>query len=337
MESRTIPSKNLIKAKQHFNCSIFEKQNSYFLAYRANKGFRNCQLAIVSLDNNFNPEPDTNILLSFPEVYKNKHMFEDPRIFKFRNQYWIAFSNICTENHCQSQGIAKLSNFFEVQDVHYINFGDNINGSNTPKQKRENNVVTLYHAFEPKFEKNWVFFEHEHQLHFIYNSVKNHTVCKLDDNLTVVDVVNTHNDIIWPYGEIRGGCPPRSFDSDHFVHFFHSSFNPPEETWGFDDKPGRVYVCGAYLFEKQYPHTITHITQMPLFAGDFYERRDLYMHAAVFPCGSIKTENEWIISYGCNDCKCKLFKITHEELKQKLICLTPRRTNKKCTTLLKNF
>jgi predicted GH43/DUF377 family glycosyl hydrolase len=133
----------------------------------------------------------------------------------------------------------------------------------------------------------------------------------LDGNSELV--TTTAPKIDWPYGIIRGGTPALSFDG-HYLGFIHSSQR--------DKKTKKyTYYIGAYLFSKNYPFQLTHISKKPFSHCDFYktERTPLTASLVIFPGGFIFNENKIYLCYGENDGAIKIMVIKKNELLKSLI------------------
>jgi len=321
---------NLIDGNQYFNASIYQDRTGFMMAYRAAEGIGNCRLALHPLkfkDNQYSFTDDKSMILSIPAIRKNDRMVcEDPRVFRFQDRMWVAFTYIDVDNECQSQGIAPLHDVRGDEmllNPTFINYQDNINGSNTPEYVKEGNLVTVRLEFPVKMEKNWQFFENRGQLNFIYLANPMHEVVTLNDDMSVQKVHRTRNNIRWPFGWIRGGTPPLVFDSDHYITFFHSCFRPPQDGWSKHEVYNSCYVMGAYLFERKAPYRIKFITARPLMVGDFNDPNvmsntdrhySLWGNAVVYPCGALFSSRGFDVSMGYNDYKIKIASFGYEEL-----------------------
>ena len=161
-------------------------------------------------------------------------------------------------------------------------------------------------------EKNWAWFEHDKDLHFVYQ-VDPHVVVttKGDSILAATSQPFTHR---WSYGELRGGTSPVRV-GDEFIAFFHSSI-----PWKTIPKYGmrRRYFMGAYAFQAKHPYKVTRMTMEPLLTGSEYGPIIPGSPAVVFPCGLLLEEKSFYITYGINDCACGWVRIPIEDVLKRM-------------------
>ncbi len=146
-------------------------------------------------------------------------------------------------------------------------------------------------------EKNWAWFEHDGQLHFVYQN-NPHIVVETDGPRIV-----THNETQfkshWRWGEMRGGTNPVRI-GDEYLAFFHSSM-----PWKTIPKYGerRRYFMGAYAFEAKAPFKVTRVSKEPLLIGSEFDPTIPGSPAVVFPCGLVmEPKGSLYCTYGINDC-----------------------------------
>lgn len=149
-------------------------------------------------------------------------------------------------------------------------------------------------------EKNWVWFNHEGNWHFVY-SFSPHVVAR-----SVLETFSTTQpSLTWKYGEIRGGTPPVR-TGEEYVTFFHSSL-----PW---KKTQKRYYMGAYAFEAKPPFRVTRVTTKPLLSGSEHESRIVGGPLTIFPCGNVFENGVHMVSFGVNDESCAWVKIPQDEL-----------------------
>lgn len=159
-------------------------------------------------------------------------------------------------------------------------------------------------------EKNWLWFIHEGEWHMIYKASP-HAVVVFDEKLKYVrETASEWPSSGWPYGEIRGGCPPVLVDGKYWT-FFHSSI-----PMGANLK--RRYFMGVYCFEAKPPFRVTGFTPKPLLTGSKHDRWAVGKPCCVFPVGSIFRNGEWIISGGVNDFDTFIARIPHGEIEKSI-------------------
>lgn len=190
--------------------------------------------------------------------------------------------------------------------------GDNWNVEKIVDLEYGGNSTNLIHGTKP--EKNWLWFDHDGQPHFIYQA-EPHIVCGLNGD-KVVDEYRTFASLGWTIGDIRGGTPPVRV-GEHYVTFFHSSM-----PWKKLPRYGvrRMYFMGAYLFEAKPPFQIVAATRTNdrLLSGTWNEPVAESVPAVVYPTGAILDGDEWFVTMGVNDCRCAWFKIPHEKLMSRM-------------------
>jgi predicted GH43/DUF377 family glycosyl hydrolase len=232
-------------------------------------------LVAFRLDEDHTPKEFININLE-NRNYVNQH-WEDPRIVAISGKIVLSctsfqiFRNLnYTGSH---QQVAFLNDSFQPEEVWDPIFGHN-GGSlmmNTDS------------------EKNWIFFEHDHEMMMIYMT-EPHQVIRWK-NQQVVDQWKT-SAFGWKWGHMRGGSPPIRI-GDEYVCFFHSH-TPIEPKW-------RRYHMGAYAFEAKPPFKMTRMTRKPLLSGSENDPRSDPSQHAVFPCGAILDSKKYVVSMGIND------------------------------------
>jgi len=101
----------------------------------------------------------------------------------------------------------------------------------------------------------------------------------------------------WQWGEMRGGTPALLV-GDSYLAFFHSSGR-------LSHKHVITYVMGAYMFERNPPFAITHISPEPIFHQTFINESYGWAYKVidyiVFPMGFIFDDDFIYVSYGKND------------------------------------
>jgi len=149
-------------------------------------------------------------------------------------------------------------------------------------------------------EKNWAWFSHKGDLHFIYQT--NPHVVVATSGTSIKAKYETKFESPWRHGDLRGGTNPVQISDTEYLAFFHSSL-----PWKTIPKYGerRRYFMGAYTFEAKPPFKVTRITPQPLLTGCEYEPTIPGSPAVVFPCGLVmEPSGSLYVTYGVNDCAC---------------------------------
>lgn len=153
--------------------------------------------------------------------------------------------------------------------------------------------------------KNFCPFVQDDVLHFIWGiSGASQVVLEMDHDR----VRKAHHSPAprWEHGEIRGGIViPKD---DTFLRFFHSRAEYPDKTFR--------YFVGCALMERKSPFRTLKICKAPVLQGD-----DEYIHgcrhwkgSVVFPLGAIDRADKILLSYGKNDCECRILELAENDL-----------------------
>lgn len=159
-----------------------------------------------------------------------------------------------------------------------------------------------------KPEKNWVFFEHEGVPHLVYSTIP-HRVVEMPWRKVGKEHVTHKANLLWRYGEPRGGTPPVRVGDEYFS-FFHSSM-----PWRVRN---RKYYAGAYAFKAEPPFTITRMSSVPFLYGSERDPVRSHLPYCVFPAGAFFENGVWTMTFGVNDCRSAWMRIPHFELLQTL-------------------
>jgi predicted GH43/DUF377 family glycosyl hydrolase len=303
------PGKNIY----YYNSSICKYNDQYRLFYRCGNNPKTCddRIATCLLTKNLEVVPNTNKYIDLysnweasrkcgPDntarhiqyfyedvgsmksfVFKDNHHVEDPRAIEFNNHWFVFYTDGLTI------GVAKLT--LDTCDVIYSHY------FKLPPRDMISNQ-------SDGREKNWIPVVSNNQLYILYSDTPRTIFrCRDDlDELTVVTREKFDYSVTWPYGNVRGGCPPVPYDNDTLIWFFHSSrliyfsitVNNP-----------RIYFIGAYVTENKYPFNILKISTFPIFFGTpcHYRKNIDHRSNIVFPCGAVQEGDTFLISMGIND------------------------------------
>jgi predicted GH43/DUF377 family glycosyl hydrolase len=150
----------------------------------------------------------------------------------------------------------------------------------------------LNYAFAWVIEKNWVPFVSEEKLYLIYSD-NPRVVLSVDINTGYCEEVSyVAPNYEWDLGLIRGGTPACLAD-DLLLTFFHSSFPAP------NTPKKRVYVMGAYLFDRAPPFSIRAITPFPL--GNITDYTEENSCKVIFPGGIVVQDDRILVAWGKAD------------------------------------
>lgn len=301
LDACAVPPHDLMPSPRHWNPGLLRYRDRLWLAYRYHREETNdarCGVAICEIDENGTPLGASQ-MLRFNSPRNCEH-HEDCRLFMFRGEPMIAWTMMqgyrpgvdytCCIKYAQLK--LKGSRWSVVEEWHPV-YGKN-NGFSK--------------------EKNWIFFERDDELYFIYGMDPEHVVCRIEGS-KVVEEYRTPG-AQWLWGHQRGGTPPVDLGDGRMMSIFHSSI--PTET-----PPHYVrYYAAAYTFEDCAPFRVLQISEQPILAGseeDGHRVDPRYTEGwkpyVVFPCGLIEDKNGWLASLGINDWQCAVARISAEQLK----------------------
>lgn len=157
------------------------------------------------------------------------------------------------------------------------------------------------------YEKNWLWWIHDRQLHLLYKAAP-WLVIQFGDRWS--DRKEFKGNVVsWPNGEIRGGTPPVKV-GDYYWTFHHSSL-PWKGRY-------RRYYAGALAFDAKPPFTPRLITYQPLLQGSQNDPWAQHKPLVIFPCGAVIRDGTWLISCGINDMRAAWVEIPHEALLKRM-------------------
>lgn len=153
--------------------------------------------------------------------------------------------------------------------------------------------------------KNFVPFVVDGKAHLIYGiRGTEQIVLSLDYH----EIRGTHISVApkWPYGEIRGGIVLARGDT--LLRFFHSRKDYPDRSI--------CYFVGAAIMEAKPPFRTLSVCKAPVLQGDdeFVAGCKHWKGRVVFPLGAIQTDDKILLSYGHNDCGCRIVELSEGDL-----------------------
>ena len=259
-----------------FNPTLAIREGRRYLAYRCEcvPWFRLSMVALSELDKDWNPILESTKVLDLHSKYGN-YCVEDPRFFDYRGDLWLTY----TDAH--EVGIARLNPDMSTADSFYLE--------------------RPWHHTRP--EKNWTFFEANDRLYAVYGIAPHRVIeVNLEDHTTKF-MHEVRFEYEWRWGELRGGASPVEHDG-LLWSFFHSSLNIREESYG----PIRQYHIGAYAFEKTPPFKPVWMSRKPLLSGEEeqFQHDRPSQHSVLFPCGAVRNQDGWLVTFGENDCRSRM-------------------------------
>ncbi len=250
-----------IDIPKHYNCSLIEWNAQTLLATRKDAG--KAQVHLSELDGQYRPYWTQQLVM---EENGKEISAEDPRLFVYAGQLHVGFTTY--DKDAASVMIARLSSELQVESVM------------RPKLKDRQS-----------WEKNWMFFDHEGELHSIY-AVSPHTILRHKGESAEKAYQVSHG-FRWP-SVMRGGAAPIRI-CDEYYHWFHAMQMVKEEF---------RYTAGLYTFEAQPPFAIRRVISNPMLFPDYGDRPKGWKKSVVYPCGAVLKNGKWLLSYGHQDRQC---------------------------------
>ncbi len=317
--SLSVPSPMVLSSKRiflnryptAFNPSLMKIDDEFILVFRVmdDKDLWISYIGIVCLDENFDPisEPE---LLSI--CRKTPSQSEDARIFRIQNRLFLTFNDNldCKASYHERRDIY-IAEIFRQGDHFSLSFAQ---------------ILTHEQKYASQFwQKNWVPFEWNHKLLFVYSIVPHEIVYPNFLKEVCVTFSETKSLIPWAWGEPRGGTPAMLIDGEYLT-FFHSSQRMKSS--GSSDLLRYHYFMGAYTFSKDPPFTMTKISKEPIVGFDSYTDSNVekkyvvfpggYEKHVVFPAGYVVSGNRIYLAFGKNDCEMWIATLDKEALMNSL-------------------
>lgn len=288
MRIHEIDRSKLLPHDKAFNCAVDSKRR---MLYRIEEHKDDCwaKLAICQLGPDWQPMVGTNSLLNLPRPHAHSNLAEDPRWIDERHFSFIS-ATLSPHGHVATQGIGTLTGWTEFPSIrHNHNW-----------------------AFDgrPVFasEKNWTFWNDK----IVYSI---NPLIVFDHNSEML--AHSQGTINWPHGFMSGSTPLIPY-GDKLLGMFHS--------FKHDAERRRHYVTGWYVIDPV-KWRLTGISKEPvLIAQDGPE--DLRPHDqqwkpnVVFPCGLIESGDEFAVSYGWQDSRCRIAFFSKAEVAESIVPVT---------------
>lgn len=165
------------------------------------------------------------------------------------------------------------------------------------------------------YEKNWVPFSYNGELHWVYGTKPEHVV------LGEENVYRTPNKLPWTGGVIRGGAAPvfvpkgasvemYANSQDVCYHFFHGCLKRTR---------GAVYTMGCSVFEARPPFTVLRQTTTPLIWPDLAGPGEhVVKRFIVWPGGAVPHAGRWWFALGIDDTFVRVTSIPFQDVEASL-------------------
>lgn len=271
----------------YFNSSIIRFQKKLWICCRRlRQDLQDINdLVMFQLTDELQPEHMVPVILPLERPEDN---YEDPRLFIHGKNLWVGSCNFRFGSYAQ-QCVSRLDGTFNgVQHIR-------------PHYGKNRNML----GAQVGHEKNWVWFSHDKELHFIYQTAPQHRVVRFENGVVTQEYVTMKHNPLWKAGEPRGGTTPVRVNDEYWT-FFHSS-----TPW---KGLRRRYHMGAVAFQYKPPFELTRMTTLPLLTGSENDEFRIGMPPVVFPCGAIYENETWTVSMGVNDTHTAWVRIPHRDL-----------------------
>lgn len=286
-----------LRIQSYFNGSIVVYNNKLLFCCRGdqNPWFKNIRLIFCELDDDFQPKKGTARFLEVGSHLDDKgrhgeNRVEDPRLF------------VCDKKLHISYG--------DGYEIYHATFKDDLT---IDRWKNVTNFKIGGVSENDYREKNWTPFDYRDFPHYVYYDNPRIIWCPFTKT-----AYPSEQRITWQYGPIRGGTPAIPY-KDKFITFFHSCLLP-----GVSWRTGKLYLMGAYVFNRNPPFKVTHMTQVPLMRGEKLHKNPINeTQHVIFPAGVVQNKDSFYVSLGINDSVTGVIRIQKTLIDSSLLPLKP--------------
>lgn len=301
-----------------YNCSLVEKKGKLFMVYRYEPSMHyTTEVALVELEpETLTPKLGTNQKLDTFRYNSNTSTIDDPRAFMFQGDMHAMCAHGRLINGPGGTGWSSsvvLATFDErgrVSSQYLPSYGRNMNSSN---------LVEHINATE----KNWSPFVHEDQIHLIYSInptvvLRINTQSKSTEELSIVSYPE-HTFDFWRWGSFLAGGTNLIRVGNEFIGLHHTFL---EKNPGKPDV--RQYYSGLYAISAEAPFRVTRMSSKPVLNSKMDAKKDMrhnehyWKPNVAYPCGLIEQGDKLLVSYGWQDCRCRIDVWDKEELLSRL-------------------
>jgi GR25 family glycosyltransferase involved in LPS biosynthesis len=300
------PRERLPLPEGHFNPSIHLWQGKLILATRDSWG--HSKVALWELRN---AAPDWSgawtctPIGSFAGTHPDAPRLEDPRLF------------VSTDPNTGKQTLCSMFNLPDGYPpkrvrVGYLRFAHDLSGVT--------DTVVFQSPHKNLYEKNWVPFESDGELKWVYSTKPEHLVLSSHGHELVPPHWATQNPLPWVGGTVRGGAAPvlisgpalsmtgsdrRDLNNwnepDRYYHFFHGCLKRIQ---------GSVYTVGCSVFEAHPPYKVLRQTKVPLLWPDLPAAgEDVVKRYVLWPGGAVPHQGKWWLACGIDDTDCRMISL----------------------------
>jgi predicted GH43/DUF377 family glycosyl hydrolase len=233
--------------------------------------------------------------IQFPEEFKDAS-HEDARLFHHQGKLMLTYV---------------LAKSLPVSNVFKTVIGYGMLIQREGKWHLEKHVQPRYVGNDwSMVQKNWVPFEYDGAIHFIYgNHFKEQIVLRMDGDVVKEEIKTPEP--TWEHGEIRGGVV-LPHGTERLLRFFHSRTGGAH--WV---KHGTFqYHVGALLMEAKPPFKVLQVGKYPILSGDerYVPGCFHWKPGVALLFGAVKQGSDYLVSIGRNDCSAELVKLRFSDL-----------------------
>jgi len=272
----------------HFNCSVAEYRGQLILATRDSWGHSRTGIWVLqNTQEDWLGEWSVTAVSSLASKHAQATRLEDPRLFLYEGRLHASFS--------LPDGYPP-----KLVQVGYVRFADDL--------KSIEDTFVFESPNSNKYEKNWVAWEHNGKIHWVYAHKPEMIV--MSDRQTW----RTPNKLPWAGGVIRGGASPIKVWSEKEQRY---------EMWSIvhgcrKRLQGSVYSAGCVAFNPEPPFNVWRQTPTPLLWPDSKDNDNVVKRFVCWPGGAVVHGSNLFISLGVDDTYCRMSVIPLKEIDEKL-------------------
>jgi hypothetical protein len=264
---------------------------------------------------------DNTVKVLSDQVYDIFKQLEDPRIFRFNNDIYLYVQGLKKDSVKFNNGIVNCkTDVCVTPSLYKLTFADS-------KIVLEEKQINLCNEISRKIEKNWVPYEFNKELFFIYD-LNDETVFKYSENKcdiyshskrTKTLLKKFSEKINKPSFKFSGGTPLVKIDElpeyGPFLGVGHIKINIGEFKQiipSFADIESKFllhHTLVYFMFFYTYDHTTTSVKKISKLFVCHDSTNGIEPYLLQFPCGIEKENENIIVSYGEGDDRCKLVKM----------------------------
>lgn len=274
-----------------YNPSLIQHNGKWLMTCRWHPpGTQSNKAVIVELDEKFNVNASHTLAIPGESI-------EDSLLFKHRGELYLSYVDskhprvLATTVKYAKLDIAA----WQIGHPWQVEWGNNLKTDT--------------------IEKNWVFFGWGEKLYCIYHSRPKQVILEIENDKVVGNLESQGP--FWPWGEIRGGTAPMSYQG-RMLRFFHSSLDNEVPPWY------RRYYVGAQIMEATPPFGTIKVSATPILKGCEVDELSAkqrgscphYKAQVVFPGGAaMLPDGSFLLSFGENDSMCRIARLKKEDLR----------------------